>query len=303
MNACAELRKVSVVCQKLTQLCAVVMCMMSIGCGAREEEPLADPASEPRSAHLRQPLPTPKIKLYIIDGTNARKADNFTMAQLYDRYTGPKYYADGPAWDCADCYTIMMAMANDMCNSLRAGSATRIALAGSSRGAFLVRAALVTAQRDVCPALNPESVLSWGGMVDPVPWAMRESEIVNSWGGWKAGVPGINIMKEVSTPGAWTLIERSLCKVESFAAPYLPSVVVNACHGELNGGNPTAPRMNDFLLERLITSAEAVPGMVFASHPPHVDAPFAWWEQWRTTWWIFGYWETVSGIARVSYRP
>jgi hypothetical protein len=244
-----------------------------------------------------------KVKLYVVDGTNGRKENNLAMGILYDRYQGSKYYANGPQWDCRDCHTIMMDTAKDMCTSLRSGEATHIALSGNSRGSYLTRAALVKAQQEVCPDLNPESKLVWGGFIDPIPWGMQESNIVNNWGGWKRGVPGINIVKEINTPGFWTVIDNgNLCKAESFAVQHLPTVVVNSCHGDLNGGSTTQPSMQDFLLGKLIGSATQVNGMTFSPLPPEVKAPHSCWEEWQG-WWKFGRWVSKCGVARVSERP
>jgi hypothetical protein len=236
-----------------------------------------------------------KVKLFIVEGTDGNKAGNFAMGVLYDRYQGAKFYNDGPPGDCKNCGEIMVKTATNMCDSLRSGEATHIALAGSSRGAYLTRAALIKAQRDICPELNPESRLVWGGFVDPIPWAMQESNLVNDWGNWKKGVPGLNIVKEKNVRGLLGLP----CNWQSFPARYLPTLSLDVCHGWLNGQSTQSPSMQDFILGRLIANAStSVPEMVFSPIPPHVSDPYGCWVE------IPGLpFLNQCGIAKVRERP
>jgi hypothetical protein len=236
-----------------------------------------------------------KVKLFVIDGTDATKAGNYAMGVLYDRYQGPKFYYDGSPRLCENCAETMTKAATNMCDSLRSGEATHIALAGGSRGAYLIRAALIKAQRDLCPDLNPESKLVWGGFVDPIPWAMQESNLVNDWGNWKQGVPGLNIVKEKNGRGLLGLP----CNWQSFPARYLPTLSLDVCHGWLNGQSTQSPSMQDFILGRLITNATtSVPEMVFSPIPPFVQDPYGCWVE------IPGLpFLNQCGIAKVRERP
>jgi hypothetical protein len=229
-----------------------------------------------------------KVKLFIVEGTNGNKEGNYAMGVLYDRYQGPKFYSDGPAWDCHNCGEILMKTANNMCDSLRSGEATHIALAGSSRGSYLTRASLVKANRDLCPELNPESKLVWGGFVDPVPWGMREFNLVKDWGDWKPGVPGLNIVKERNGYALW----GGFCNMQSFPVRYLPTLMLDVCHGWLNGQSTQSPSMQDFILGRLIENAKVVPEMVFSPIPPEVAEPYACWVELP--------WLKQCGLARVK---